>query len=524
MATRAVSIRRRALMLCIAPLAFAAHAQDGIFEGGFDSVPGNPVPGVLTFHNVASQRVDQMHNSNYRFDALFVDFNSDGCIEPFIFSHADWGATSRLWLNRCDGSGTFEYADNSEVNHNIDHDQNPLASGWVAMLDFDGDGRQDFWARHGNAMGARYRNASGAGDFVPWFSHKENACEGYCAFGDITGTGSLQVIGSDRRVEDIITRAQILPASGASAYQVVGDVTGDGWPDIVQPANGGYWRNDGGNLAWVPVPAFVGGRFMQILLTDFNNDGHLDLFYLDGEQFSASSRALLMRNDGSGGFANASAGSGLANIAASDYGNVTAGDFDNDGWQDLLVSGVGDSVRIYRNNGNLTFAPVAGDFGPASGQGPNGWESAAPRASIGDFDGDGRLDVVKTQHGSNLGLWHNITDTQGGRWMKVRVRGAGNNADGIGASVRWYRPGTSQLVAHMPVLAAEQHPQTHLHTGLGGQATVDLEVRFPNGGAVHRFANVGSNQEVIVFPNGCLIQNWQPGNGWPRTAPAGCGN
>src|SRR3546814_6711967 len=86
----------------------------------------------------------------------------------------------------------------------------------------------------------------------------------------------------------------------------------------------------------------------------------------------------------------------------------------------------------------MTFtSSTATSFGPASGEGPDGWQSAKPRADVADFDNDGRLDIIKTQFPSNIGLWRNTVDNEGNRWMKVRVRGGGGNSDGVGASVRW---------------------------------------------------------------------------------------
>src|SRR3546814_18306909 len=86
---------------------------------------------------------------------------------------------------------------------------------------------------------------------------------------------------------------------------------------------------------------------MQILLADFDNDGDLDLFLLDGPKFSNSTQGLLYRNNGSGGFTDVSVGSGQADVAASDYGNIIAADFDNDGRQAQKVAGVSVSVRLY---------------------------------------------------------------------------------------------------------------------------------------------------------------------------------
>lgn len=481
---------------------------------------GSPGEG-LRFVDETRQRIEELHDSAYRFDALFVDFNSDGCPDVFVVSHSDWGATSRLWNNSCDGSATFRHVPAGEAGYHVEGE--PLVSGWVTRLDFNGDGRQDFWGRHGQALGARYRNGSAGAPGTVRFAAKEAGCEGYCAFGDITGRGELEVITNARQVFDMAGR-QLRPGSGSPALQVVGDVTGDGWPDIVQPANGGYWRNEAGALVWVAVPAFAGGRSMQMLLADFDNDGHLDLFHLDGPKFGNSTRGRLYRNNGAGGFVDVSAGSGLERIAASDYGNIIAADFDNDGFQDLLVSGISDSVRIFRNNADMTFSPSgATGFGPSAGRVGGAWQPGKPRADVADFDNDGRLDIVKTQFRDNAGLWRNTTDTGGRRWMKVRVRGGGGNSDGVGASVRWYRAGSDELVAHLPVLVGEQHPQTHLHTGLAGHGEIDLEVRFTSGGPVHRFAGVASNQEVIVYRNGCLLEGWMPGSGWPLSPPAGCG-
>src|SRR3546814_1315663 len=83
--------------------------------------------GPLTFVNETSQRIDALHDSAYRFDAVFVDFNSDGCQDAFILSHSDLGATSRLWNNRCDGSGSFQYVPSDEARYFIDGQ--PIMSG-----------------------------------------------------------------------------------------------------------------------------------------------------------------------------------------------------------------------------------------------------------------------------------------------------------------------------------------------------------------------------------------------------------
>jgi hypothetical protein len=125
---------------------------------------------------------------------------------------------------------------------------------------------------------------------------------------------------------------------------------------------------------------------------DFDRDGWMDLFLvnsgpLDGvthhKPGTVREPNRLFRNRGNGTFEDLTVRSGLA---GSGYGvTAAAGDFDNDGFQDLYVVNVGTN-RLYRNQGNGTFVEVTA----RAGVGHTGTGIAAVWA---DFDNDGRLDL-----------------------------------------------------------------------------------------------------------------------------------
>jgi enediyne biosynthesis protein E4 len=122
---------------------------------------------------------------------------------------------------------------------------------------------------------------------------------------------------------------------------------------------------------------------------DFDRDGQFDFYCPQGGnptpepgEEPASSRNRLFRNC-SGIFADVSL---LAHVADAGYGQgLAVGDFDNDGFQDLYVTNVGDNV-LYRNLGDGSFENVT--IGTDTGD-PNWGTSAA----WGDLDGDGDLDL-----------------------------------------------------------------------------------------------------------------------------------
>jgi len=132
---------------------------------------------------------------------------------------------------------------------------------------------------------------------------------------------------------------------------------------------------------------------------DFNNDGLLDLLFLNGvpspghRKTSPDSINRLFKNDGKLEFTDVSAGSGLEGLEAVGYPQgVAVGDFDNDGFADVFITNYGDSL-LYRNKGDGRFQNVTAKAGVAMPRYP--FKASACWL---DFDNDGWLDLFVTHY------------------------------------------------------------------------------------------------------------------------------
>jgi hypothetical protein len=127
-------------------------------------------------------------------------------------------------------------------------------------------------------------------------------------------------------------------------------------------------------------------------LIDYDNDGWLDIYLVNGSTFAALDgkepppHAALFHNNHDGTFTDVAEKAGVTNDRWG-YG-VSVADYDNDGWPDIYVGNYGKN-RLYHNNHDGTFTDVAEKAGVALGN----W---SPGSAWGDYDGDGRLDLYVT--------------------------------------------------------------------------------------------------------------------------------
>jgi PKD repeat protein len=193
---------------------------------------------------------------------------------------------------------------------------------------------------------------------------------------------------------DIFSLTSATPGTGYAS--ATADYNNNGYMDFIISNSPVKLYNNNGNSTFTEITnlGFTGTNYGGVSWGDYDNDGDLDLV-LQGEASVEGRISKIYRNNGNNTFTEQTAISmeGVNGIGAA----ARWGDYDNDGFLDLIISGFNNSAnpitKIYRNNTNGSFVEQTNISIPTYYGSTFDW---------GDYDNDGDLDIVMAKAGGSI--------------------------------------------------------------------------------------------------------------------------
>jgi hypothetical protein len=317
--------------------------------------------------------------------AAVGDFNGDGKLDLAVANEGSNNVS--ILLGKSDG--TFQAA--------VDYGAGSNPSS-VAVGDFRDDGKLDLVVANDGSDNVSILLGNGDGTFQAAVNYGVGSAPTSVAVGDFNGDGKLDLA----VVNELSNNFSILLGNGDGTFQAavnygaglslfsvaVGDFNGDGKLDLAVASGGSDYVSvllgNGDGTFKTAVQYVAGLEPISVAVADFNGDGKLDLAVANYESNNVS--ILLGKGDGTFQAA-VDYGIGTENYPATP-GSVAVGDFNGDGKLDLVVGGVESDnvsvVSVLLGNGDGTFQ-AAVNYGAGAGQ---------TSVAVGDFNGDGRLDLA----------------------------------------------------------------------------------------------------------------------------------
>jgi hypothetical protein len=464
--------------------------------------PGTPLKNALlknnrngTFTDVTG-KAGVAGGKEFGMGCAIADYDNDGYQDILVTAYG------RCTLYRNNGNGTFT---------DVTEKAGLAAPGWTTSavwFDYDNDGKLDLFLCSFVQFSAKSDVYCGDNKLGKRF---------YCIPRVFKPTPSLLFHNNgDGTFKEVSEGTHIARAMGKALGVVATDINNDGLMDLFvanDTVQNFLFANRGkGKWDEIGLAAEVGFSAngtprsgMGVDAADVNGDGRQDLFVanVDQEMFS------LYRNDGNEFFSDVANFHGVAQATRllSGWG-LKFFDYDNDGLIDLflanghpddMIESYSQQVRykeplvLFHNDGKK-LTNITAEAGPA-------FQKTYPARglAVGDYDNDGRLDVLIGNNGEAPVLLRNNAG-EGNHWVGLKLQGTSCNRDAIGATITWshgdvvrtrYKTsGGSYLSSH----------DTREVLGIGSATRVNwVEIKWPQpSGRVERFTDVPVDRYVTV--------------------------
>lgn len=428
------------------------------------------------------------------YDNCIVDMNGD-----YLDDIVSAVSTTQLVITYQNGNGSFTTTGYPVTNTSV------LPSWSIAAGDYDNNGFNDLIYGSGSGVCFLKANATGTGYTT------DRKTQSYLVqrtnFVDINNDGKLDAFACDDNapnryyINDGTNLNHIQGGigdfpTGGNYASLWTDYDNDGDIDMVlaKCGQGGsgvggnidqLWKNNGnGTYTDVAAAANMAApeQSWSCAVGDFNNDGWMDV--IQGVNSMSDGNTKVMRNNTDGTFTSVTPGSGWDTFTSVGR-EFVAQDFDNDGFLDVLSAG----NTIMFGDGAFHFTPN-----------PNAYPISTVDRPIGDLNNDGFLDI---QNGTNI-LFNNGNSN---KWFAVNLQGIQSNRNGIGARIEIYGSWGKQIRDVQSGTGFQNMSTITAHFGLGQATTIDqVIIRWPSG-TVDTLTNVNPNQKILVVEGSTLAVN-----------------
>ena len=339
------------------------------------------------------------------------DYDNDGHLDILLTGAnsaltGDWSIFSKIYRNN--GDNTFTEQTKISLTG--------VYSSSAVWGDYNNDGYLDILLTGytgSENVSKIYRN-NGDNTFTEQTSISLTGISGKAAWGDYDNDGDLDILitGSSGQFspttkiyrnnypENTFTEQTSISLTNISGTAAWGDYNNDGYLDILimgvnssQKSMTKIYCNNGDNTFTEQISlSLMGLQYGSAAWGDYDNDGYLDIL-LAGDNSTGSHFAKIYKNNGDNTFTEKTS----INLIGTRYSTTTWADYDNDGYMDILITGFislqkGSTSKIYHNNRDNTFTEQTSIHIFDMEGGAVAW---------GDYDNDGDLDLLRT------GLWYN---------------------------------------------------------------------------------------------------------------------